>query len=501
MKIDSVQKELNSIDTANATNANKAYYKLLYAQYLYIVDKNYRDTTLLNDCIRFYDKRSDKEKLARSYYYKGELDFRCDEAQKAIFDKKYAEFLLNGTEFSNRQNTILYQKICEALAFYNIHFGENRMCLHYSKLSLKCLKLLNDRRYQAYALGMMSACYQQLNMTDSSNICIYKCEPLLPYTDKRCKGYIFGILANYYVGIDNKKAKQYLDSTFCYARDALTYLSAGNYYYATNNRKEAEKEWQEGLRSNGLHYVHSLIHKNLAQLYKDDGDINKCAFHLEMASKEDGHVYSTNNNVNINEAQLRANNKFFQKRLVGNITFWSCVALAIVAHTVALIYRKLRQARTTQKRQDHSLAAKAEELQDTTAKLTKAKEQISTLKREKAKMSDKIERLNTNITKAAQGAEDSMRRGKELFIGITEDGDTTAKWTANDYKQCLAYCKIEYAAAYAETERGYGNLPPRKLFIVLMCRIGHNYSAIGRMLGIHPDSVRKNIARIAGNSK
>lgn len=258
---------------------------------------------------------------------------------------------------------------------------------------------------------------------------------------------------------------------------------------------------KRGLRSNGLHYVYSLIHKNLARLYKDEGDINKCSYHLEMASKEEGNIYSTNNNVNISEAQLRANNRFSMERLLGNITFWSCAAVAFVLLTVSLIYRKLRQVKKTKQRQDRSLAAKSEELQYTTARLSQAKEQISTLKRESAKMADKIEKLNTNVIKAAQSAEDNVRRGKELFLSITEGDATTVKWTANDYKQCLAYCKIEYAAAYAETERSYGNLPPRKLFIVLMCQIGHNNSAIGRMLGIHPDSVRKNIARIVGGDK
>lgn len=94
LETDSVKKMLCGIDTLNTSQESKAYYKLLYSQYQYIVDDNFQDTTLLNDCIRFYEKKSDKEKLARSYYYKGECCFRNKDIQKALFYEKYAEYML-----------------------------------------------------------------------------------------------------------------------------------------------------------------------------------------------------------------------------------------------------------------------------------------------------------------------------------------------------------------------------------------------------------------------
>lgn len=94
LETDSVKKMLCGIDTLNTSQESKAYYKLLYSQYQYIVDDNFQDTTLLNDCIRFYEKKSDKEKLARSYYYKGECCFRNKDIQKALFYEKYAEYIL-----------------------------------------------------------------------------------------------------------------------------------------------------------------------------------------------------------------------------------------------------------------------------------------------------------------------------------------------------------------------------------------------------------------------
>ena len=91
LETDSVKKMLCGIDTLNTSQESKVYYKLLYSQYQYIVDDNFQDTTLLNDCIRFYEKKNDKEKLARSYYYKGECCFRNKDIQKALFYENYAK--------------------------------------------------------------------------------------------------------------------------------------------------------------------------------------------------------------------------------------------------------------------------------------------------------------------------------------------------------------------------------------------------------------------------
>lgn len=57
LETDSVKKMLCGIDTLNTSQESKAYYKLLYSQYQYIVDDNFQDTTLLNDCIRFYERK------------------------------------------------------------------------------------------------------------------------------------------------------------------------------------------------------------------------------------------------------------------------------------------------------------------------------------------------------------------------------------------------------------------------------------------------------------
>ena len=107
---------LSALGSSKTSKEATAYYTLLSTQYQYIIDNDFRDTTRLNGCIKFYAHSKDKEKLARSYYYKGELCFRSNDIANAINNEKHAEYILSKCNLHQNRNLILYQKICEGLA-------------------------------------------------------------------------------------------------------------------------------------------------------------------------------------------------------------------------------------------------------------------------------------------------------------------------------------------------------------------------------------------------
>lgn len=169
--------------------------------------------------------------------------------------------------------------------------------------------------------------------------------------------------------------------------------------------------------------------------------------------------------------------------------------MAIIAYIKFRLYKK-----GIKRKHNKSMSEKTEELQTTSTELKLAKAQIKSLKKESAKKSDKIERLNNDIMVASQSSEANARCGKELYQHI-KNGGTTVTWTKQDYELCMAYCKIEFAETMAEIERCYGNIAPRKQLIMLLQHLNYDYAAIGKVLGINSDSVRKNIGRITPLTK
>lgn len=501
LQTDSAKSVLSTIDISKTNKEATAYYTLLSTQYQYIIDNDFRDTTRLNGCIKFYAHSKDKEKLARSYYYKGELCFRSNDIANAINNEKHAEYILSKCNLQQKRNLILYQKICEGLAFINIQYGEYRLALHYAKLALHSLKQLNDKRYQAYELGMMSACYQRLGYADSTTMCIEESVPLAQHTDASCRGYIYNLLARHYIHLGElDKGKQFLDSSFCYTKDAFTYLAAGNYYYAVNEKERAEKEWKHGLNEPGTHLIAAEIHKCLAQLYKERGDMDNYSAHMEMEAGENNQTYTANNNTKVSEMQVCASNSLFIKNLFDKITLASLIFLALLTVTAIVVYNKIRRLMRLKKRMKHShdvsLTAKTKELEATNAKLELAQNRINTLKKENTRKSDKLAKMSGDIVSATQNSETNAQQGRLLFRSITEGDGSTVAWSADDYRMCLSYCKIEYAHIVADIESSYEGLNNRKMLTILLKQLGYDYTAIGRMLGINSTSVRKSIARI-----
>ena len=236
-------------------------------------------------------------------------------------------------------------------------------------------------------------------------------------------------------------------------------------------------------------------------MHKENGDMAGYSYNIEKEVKEKSKIYEINNGVKVGEIQLGATNSFFIKRLLSNV---ECIIYTIIAAFLCMAiiaYIKFRLYKKGIKRKHNkSMSEKTEELQTTSTELKLAKAQIKSLKKESAKKSDRIEKLNNDIMVASQSSEANARCGKELYLHI-KNGGTTVTWTKQDYELCMAYCKIEFAETMAEIERCYGNIAPRKQLIMLLQHLNYDYATIGRVLGINSDSVRKNIARITPLTK
>lgn len=129
--------ELNKIKASDLKeDENRAYYNLLRTQTLYSLYKPIPNDSMIDESIKFYEKHPDGDKVARAYYYKGELTCLRGENSKGIIFTKKAE------QMANKKNNILQHHICEALMYYNCQVHEYELSLNYAKkavfFSRKC---------------------------------------------------------------------------------------------------------------------------------------------------------------------------------------------------------------------------------------------------------------------------------------------------------------------------------------------------------------------------
>lgn len=147
----SASKALVKIGTEKLSGEQKAYYQLLKTRYAFGKNNFIDDSLSLNSCIDYYKAKNMKDELARAYFYKGEMYRLAGDMAKALFYEKESELIFKNCDLNKRRNLDIYQQLCEALAYINIIFDEDKLSLHYCKLSLQSAQKLGDKRYRIYA--------------------------------------------------------------------------------------------------------------------------------------------------------------------------------------------------------------------------------------------------------------------------------------------------------------------------------------------------------------
>ena len=241
--------------------------------------------------------------------------------------------------------------------------------------------------------------------------------------------------------------------------------------------------WKKSIDCDPNYLTQAETCEKIAALYYKRGDLKNYALYMSKMSEAKDSLYTRKKKYNMSELQSNINSSLSMKDLLDTITSASMGILIIILFCIVAFSLMLHNRLKAEKQS-----------------LEQAKAQIKSLKKESAKKSDRIERLNNDIMVASQSSEANARCGKELYLHI-KNGGTTVTWTKQDYELCMAYCKIEFAETMAEIERCYGNIAPRKQLIMLLQHLNYDYAAIGKVLGINSDSVRKNIARITPLTK
>lgn len=138
----SASKALVKIGTEKLSGEQKAYYQLLKTRYAFGKNNFIDDSLSLNSCIDYYKAKNMKDELARAYFYKGEMYRLAGDMAKALFYEKESELIFKNCDLNKRRNLDIYQQLCEALAYINIIFDEDKLSLHYCKLSLQSAQKL-----------------------------------------------------------------------------------------------------------------------------------------------------------------------------------------------------------------------------------------------------------------------------------------------------------------------------------------------------------------------
>ena len=249
---------LNAIDTAAiSSEANRAYFAMLYAQCQYKVYIYETDDSLISTAVDYYTRHDDRDKLMRSYYYRGIIHMTNNAYAKSISDVVMAERLAR-----RLKDTLFMARTNETLAdLYNRAFNMKE-AVNKRKMALEYYKVIPGKeRNVLFCTVDLARNYSPEGNHDKSLHILDSLLAVVPATDTVLLSYIYGtyIFTYYYAEKPSKAVESFY---------RLKELSPNNYGGFAPIPKIAQNFMNNGQIDSANHYL-ALYSKSQDPFYED----------------------------------------------------------------------------------------------------------------------------------------------------------------------------------------------------------------------------------------
>lgn len=485
-KVDSAKTALDQIPLPSLkSKKDSAFLFLLKAEILHRkwAYDNYDST--INYSLEYYQKTSDKEKLARAYYYKGVISYELtNNLMPSIHLIKHAE------EHAERTNNLLLKhKIYETLSYYSSLTYEYGLSLQYAKRAYQAAKNLNDKNRQAIALIYMAGDYSHFGKTDSVAICIQECLPLADYITDRDKAYLYTRIGEFYLDTEPELAEKYLKKAVDIHPQSWTYLALSNLYIKKGQIDKAQTVWKKALEIKGSTGVEVDVLKAMRQQSMEQHDFMQANALADSIIKTQKQFYEGQRNDQIAEIQAKYDKETAVRDVREKYMAWGLGLLALTTIIVTLLGQKSYQGMKTKK-----------ELAESKIRLDAYTKKAEELESSGKASVTEINKLHVKISELTHRHSGILAKGMELYDAI-EAGGNTVSWTKDDFIDYLEYYKMRDLPFVNEMETDYNRLSPKYIFFAVLEHEGKSDDDILHIMGISESTLRSTRSRIKSKKK
>ncbi len=486
-KVDSVITLLDEVTLSDLqSKEDSAYYILIRTEARYRVYTQTPADSVINYSVEYYKGTSDKEKLARAYYYKGVISYEnVKDLIASIHLVKQAEAHAEKTD-----NLLLKHKIYEKLAYYNGNAFEEALTLKYSKKALTVAKELNDSERQAAALIYMSSAYLHLGKNDSSKVCINECMPLIDSMDDLDKAHVYANIGQIFENDNPQLAKLYLQKAISIRGLAYAYQFLSNIYLREDSIDKAKSLWSQALektKGNDVSKVRTGIFKAMRKQSIEQHDFMLANALADSILLQQERLFEKQREEKVAEIQAKYDKETAVRDLREKYMVWGMGLLALTVIVIAFLGYKSRQGIKAKK-----------ELVESNIQLEAYTKKAEELESSGKASATEINNLHEKINELTHRHSGILAKGKELYDAI-EAGGTTVRWTKDDFINYLEYYKMRDLPFVNEMETGYNRLSPKYIFFAVLEHEGKDDEDVQRIMGISESTLRSTRSRI--NSK
>lgn len=478
-KNDTAYSGIKKIKTSELkSRKDSAYYYLLDTQILYRLYKPITSDSMIEYCINYYKNTSDLEKLSRSYYYKGVIDYILRKTKDAIVNLKKAECIAYKIN-----DGVTLHNIYENLALINNNSGEIKLAMKYTKYTLHYAYLYHNKNWLVYALNNTASIYEEMGMEDSTVYYATKCIPLLKYIPKKERIHILTTIGSSYIDKNRNLAKQYLDKSISIRPSSDTYSALATIYAKEGNDNQADIYWHKALKTNNPELKREILEAMFENKYKAKDFKEACDLSRKIIATNE-QISRTRRNEQVKDTQMKYDDGMkdaHERQIITNITVITFIlALLIIMVTVYSKYRSAKSRNEIIQNQIliNSYAGEINRLKDTEShesqELTKLKQKLDNLQKRQGQI---------------------LANGHRLYQDILSGG-TTATWHKDDFISFIEYYRIQNLEYVLHLEKDYDSLSPKNKFFKILHHLGKSDEDISKIMVITPTTVRVTKKRI-----
>ena len=485
-QMDSAFKKLAMIDVRNLNEELSAYYYLLETQCHYKLYMPIRSDSVINIAETYYRKTGDKEKLARSLFYRSGVLSDIGKKAEALQCLKQAEVLVLKLSEDYLSHNVYYQ-----LASLNSYYQEYQLALDNIKKAMFYASKANRMLYLAYDYEKAAVYYGNLGLSDSSRFYIRKCLSVIDVIPKEPasnRARLFGNVGALYCSIDKDSAKFFLEKSLELDPQGNVYSALADIYLEEKDTAKAMKMLEEGIKvSDYLGFKEKNLLK-LSDIMRKKGDYRR-ADELTMAANAlKDSLANRFQEENVRAQQIEFDRKVEQKR-AAQARQWLAGGVGAAVMVICLMawyyFRRKKKSVRVLTEKEKLIEELREDRNDANKKLKATQDEMNAMRLDLQEQERKIRSFDRERKKREQ----SLGHGRTLLESLLNQGNI-ALWNHQDYEDFLGYYRTANSKFAKAIDEEYTDLSPNQSVLVILDDIGMNDEDVMRAMNLTNGALR-----------
>ena len=483
---DSAFKKLAMIDVRKLNEDLSAYYYLLETQCQYKLYMPIHSDSIINRAETYYRKTVDKEKLARSLFYKSGVLSDIGKKAEALQCLKQAEVLVRNLSEDYLSHNVYYQ-----LASLNSYYQEYQLALDNIKKAMFYASKANRMLYLAYDYEKAAVYYGNLGLSDSSRFFIRKCLSVIDVIPKEPasnRARLFGNVGALYCSIDKDSAKIFLEKSLELDPQGNVYSALSDIYLEEKDTAKAMRMLEEGIKvSDYLGFKEKNLLK-LSDIMRKKGDYRK-ADELTMAANAlKDSLANRFHEENVKAQQIEFDRKVEQKR-AAQARQWLTGGVGVAVMVICLMawyyFRRKKKNVLVLTEKEKLIEELREDRNDANKKLKATQDEMNAMRHDLEEHERKIRTFDRERKKREQW----LGHGRTLLESLLNQGNM-ALWNHQDYEDFIGYYRITNSRFAKTIDEEYTDLSPNQSVLVILDDIGMSDDDVMRAMNLTNGALR-----------